>query len=234
MTISSLAENKFLNGQVILINKPIGWTSFDVVKNIKYIIKKTCKIKKIKVGHAGTLDPLATGLLIVCTGKFTKIISKIQNMEKTYVGTITLGESTPSYDLETKVDKKHKTSHITESLVYQTTKKFLGEIQQTPPVYSAIKQNGERLYQKARRGESVIIKNRKVFVKRFEILSIDQLNINFEIECSKGTYIRSIANDFGLKLNSGSHLRSLCRTKIGKYKLTNALTPKEFEKILIS
>ena len=224
--------DEFLAGQVLLINKPLGWSSFDVVKKIKYLIRKKYNLKKIKVGHAGTLDPLATGLLIICTGKFTKRISEIQVQEKTYTGTITLGGKTPSYDLETKVDNNYKTSHITVKLMHQATKKFIGEIDQIPPIFSALKQGWERLYEKARRGEKIMIESRKIFVSQFDILSIKNLNINFEIKCSKGTYIRSIANDFGVALNSGGYLSKLCRTAIGDYQLSKGITIENFENIL--
>ena len=229
--IANSAE-KFINGQLLLISKPLGWSSFDVVKKIKNTICKKYNLKKIKVGHAGTLDPLATGLLIVCTGKFTKIISKIQDQEKTYTGTITLGASTPSYDLETKLNYDYLTNHISEMLIHETKKKFIGEINQTPPVFSALKKNGERLYEKARRGEVINIDSRKVCIKLFNITSIDKLNVHFKIKCSKGTYIRSIANDFGAALKSGGHLSKLCRTAIGNYKLSEAVTLTEFDKML--
>ena len=222
----------FLSGQILLINKPIGWTSFDVVKKIKHLIKKKYNLKKIKIGHAGTLDPLATGLLIVCTGKYTKRISEIQKKSKTYTGIITLGASTPSYDLETEIDKNYKTSHITEDLIKKNTHEFIGKIYQKPPIYSALKIGGERLYKKARRGEKIEIKKRKVHVMSFEIKSIQNLNINFEITCGKGTYIRSIANDFGLTLNSGGYLSKLCRTAIGNYKLSEGMDLDNFEKSL--
>ncbi len=224
--------NEFLSGQVFLFNKPIGWTSFDVVKKVKYLISKKYNIKKIKVGHAGTLDPLAEGLLIICTGKFTKKIASIQSQEKTYIGTITLGETTPSYDLETKTDAKYPTEHITNDLIYKTSKKFIGEIKQTPPIFSALKKDGERLYKKARRGEKISLEKRNVVIGEFNIFSIKSLDIRFEIKCSKGTYIRSIANDFGKELNSGGYLRKLCRTAIGDYKLSNAISVEHFENLL--
>lgn len=226
--IPTSSIDKYLSGQVLLINKPLNWTSFDVVKKIRYFILKKYNLKKIKVGHAGTLDPLATGLLIVCTGKFTKQISQIQNQEKTYTGIITLGGSTSSYDLETKINNNYKTSHITTKLIYQTTKKFIGEIDQAPPIFSAIKKNGERLYKKARRGEKVNIPSRKIFIRQFNIISIEKLNIHFEIKCNSGTYIRSIANDFGIELNSGGYLSKLCRTAIGEYTLSNCININKF------
>ncbi len=222
----------FLVGQILLINKPLGWTSFDVVRKIKNLIRTKYSIKKIKVGHAGTLDPLATGLLIVCTGKFTKLISEIQGQEKTYTGTITLGGTTPSYDLETEVDNNYETAHITEELIKESTTHFIGEINQKPPIFSALKKGGERLYEKARRGETIEIESRKVTVREFTITSRENLDVTFEIKCSKGTYIRSIAYDFGVALNSGGHLSKLCRTSIGKYQLSEAIDVDSFKKLL--
>tara|TARA_B100000214_G_scaffold120246_1_gene85072 strand:+ start:6907 stop:7605 length:699 start_codon:yes stop_codon:yes gene_type:complete len=222
------SSNKYLDGQVLLVNKPLKWTSFDVVKKIRYYIIKKYNLKKIKVGHAGTLDPLATGLLIICTGKFTKKISDFQKQKKTYSGTITLGSATPSFDLETKINNHYNTSHITKKLVHQTAKKFIGELNQTPPIFSAIKKDGERLYKKARRGENIKLESRKISVYQFNVISIEKLNVNFEIQCSSGTYIRSIANDFGIALNSGGHLSKLCRTAIGEYKLSNCLNINTF------
>ena len=227
-----MTSEDYLAGQMVLIDKPLGWSSFDVVKKIKHLISKKYNLKKLKVGHAGTLDPLATGLLIVCTGKFTKRISEIQGQEKTYTGTITLGGTTPSYDLETEVDNDYKTSHITKELIHQTTKQFIGEIDQKPPIFSALKRGGERLYEKARRGEEIMIESRKIFVREFNIISIENLTVAFEIKCSKGTYIRSIANDFGAALNSGGYLSSLCRTAIGDYQLSKGIDIESFEKLL--
>ena len=232
MRSNLFSADKFLSGQILLINKPIGWSSFEVVKKVKYLIRKKYNLKKIKVGHAGTLDPLATGLLIICTGKYTKKLSEIQNQSKIYTGTITLGAATPSYDLETKVDANYKTSHITEELIHSAKKKFVGEIDQQPPIYSALKKDGERLYEKARRGEKVILESRKVCVEHFNIISIKNLNVNFEIKCSKGTYIRSIANDFGRALNSGGYLSKLCRTAIGDYQLSKGVDIECFENLL--
>ena len=224
----------FLDGQILLINKPLGWTSFDVVKKIKNLIRTKYSLKKLKVGHAGTLDPLASGLLIVCTGKFTKRISELQGQAKIYTGDITLGGTTPSYDLETEIDTKFETNHITETLVKETTEQFIGEIEQKPPIFSALKRGGERLYEKARRGESFEIKARKVNVHSFDIKAIEMPKVSFEIKCSKGTYIRSIAYDFGTALNSGAYLSKLCRTAIGDYQLADALDISDFEKQLNS
>jgi len=224
----------FLDGQILLINKPLGWTSFDVVKKIKNLIRTKYSLKKLKVGHAGTLDPLASGLLIVCTGKFTKQISELQGQAKIYTGDITLGGTTPSYDLETEIDTKFETNHITENLIKEATAQFIGEIEQKPPIFSALKRGGERLYEKARRGESFEIQARKVSVHSFDIKTIEMPKVSFEIKCSKGTYIRSIAYDFGTALNSGAHLSKLCRTAIGDYQLVDALDVSDFEKQLNS
>jgi len=224
----------FLDGQILLINKPLGWTSFDVVKKIKNLIRTKYSLKKLKVGHAGTLDPLASGLLIVCTGKFTKRISELQGQAKMYTGDITLGGTTPSYDLETEIDTKFETNHITENFIKETTAQFIGEIEQKPPIFSALKRGGERLYEKARRGEKFEIEARKVSVHSFDITAIEMPKVGFEIKCSKGTYIRSIAHDFGAALNSGAHLSELCRTAIGDHQLTDALEVSDFEKQLNS
>ncbi len=223
-----MTREDFLNGQVLLIDKPLEWTSFQVVNKLRWAIRKTFDIKKIKVGHAGTLDPLATGLLIICTGKFTKKINEYQGLVKEYTGTFTLGATTPSYDLETEIDNTFPVSHITNEQIHNTTSLFLGEIDQKPPIFSAISQNGERLYKAARRGEVVQIKSRKVTVLEFEITQIDLPKVDFRVVCSKGTYIRSLANDFGKALNSGAHLSALRRTKIGEFSVTDAQEPQVF------
>ncbi len=229
-----LSKEDFEEGRVLLINKEVGWTSFDVVKKTKNLIKSRFKIKKIKVGHAGTLDPLATGLLIICTGKLTKEISKIQDQVKTYTGEVTLGATTPSFDLETDVDQNFDTTKITRNHIKEVAKKFIGQIEQRPPAYSAIKINGERLYKKARRGESIEIKKRTITISSFIIQEINIPTFTFSIECSKGTYIRSVANDFGKLMNNGGYLSRLCRTKIGNYSINNAITITEFENQLKS
>jgi len=229
MNLFQISEEKFLEGQMLLIEKPIGWSSFDVVKKIKYLIRKRYNLKKIKVGHAGTLDPLASGLLIICTGKFTKKISEIQDKRKIYTGIITLGGTTPSFDLETEIEKNYKTDHISEDLIKKTTIKFLGEINQVPPIFSALKKDGERLYEKARRGEKIKINSRKVTIYKFESKLLHKVNVHFIIECSKGTYIRSIANDLGAALNCGGYLSKLCRTDIGEFSLSNAMSINSFE-----
>lgn len=218
----------FKNGQVIIIDKPLNWTSFQVVNKIRWAIRKKFRIKKIKVGHAGTLDPLATGLLIICTGKFTKKIDQFQAEEKEYTGSITLGATRPSFDLETEIDNTYPTDHIDEIQVIDTAKSFLGEISQKPPLYSAIKKGGVRLYELARKGEQTEIKSRKVTIEAFDITKIEMPVIHFRIQCSKGTYIRSIASDFGKALNSGAYLSSLRRTKSGSFDLTNAISPEAF------
>lgn len=218
----------FKNGQILLIDKPLTWTSFQVVNKIRGAIKKQFDLKKIKVGHAGTLDPLATGLLILCTGKFTKKIDEFQAQLKEYTGTFTVGSTTPSYDLETAVNEHFSIDHLTEDLIVKATNQFIGEIEQKPPIFSAIKKDGKRLYELARAGETTEIKSRKVSIYTFEIINIDLPKIEFKIVCSKGTYIRSLANDFGKFLNSGAHLSSLRRTKIGNYSVKNAISIDSF------
>lgn len=218
----------FQNGQVLIIDKPLNWTSFQVVNKLRWKIRQTFNLKKIKVGHAGTLDPLATGLLLICTGKMTKQLDTFQGQIKEYTGTIVLGSSTPSYDLETEIDQTFATEHISEELIHQTTKQFIGEIEQFPPIFSAIKKEGKRLYEFARAGETVEIKPREITISNFEITKIDGLNVNFRVVCSKGTYIRSLAHDFGKAMNSGSHLSKLRRTKIGDFSVENAITIEDF------
>lgn len=218
-----LTAEDYLSGQVLLIDKPLQWTSFQVVNKLRYEIKKTFKLKKIKVGHAGTLDPLASGLLVICTGKMTKQIDTFQGQIKEYTGTFVLGSTTPSYDLETEIDNTFETNHITHDLIHETTKQFIGDIAQKPPVFSALKKDGKRLYEFARAGEDVEIKSRIVNVQEFEITKINDLHVDFRIVCSKGTYIRSLANDFGKALQSGAHLSSLRRTKIGDFNVANAV-----------
>jgi tRNA pseudouridine55 synthase len=223
-----MTAEDFKSGQVLLIDKPLTWTSFQAVNKLRWEIRQAFNIKKIKVGHAGTLDPLATGLLIICTGKMTKQIHTFQGQNKTYTGTFVLGSTTPSYDLESEIDHTFPTEHISEELIHQTTKQFIGEINQFPPVFSALKKDGKRLYEYARAGETVEIKSRKIHISTFEITKIDGLNIEFMVVCSKGTYIRSLAHDFGKALQSGAHLSVLRRTKIGNYDVKNALIPKDF------
>jgi len=221
--------NPYLLGKVLLIDKPLGWTSFQVVNKIRWLIKQEFGLKKIKVGHAGTLDPLASGLLIICTGKETKNISTYQAQEKEYTGTITLGATTPSYDLETEIDQRFPITELTEELLHKTTTQFTGEILQKPPIYSAIKKDGKRLYELARAGETTEIKARTVTVNEFELTQIKIPKVDFRISCSKGTYIRSLAHDYGNALHNGGHLSALRRTKIGDYSVENALSLEEFE-----
>ena len=218
----------YKEGQVLLIDKPLNWTSFQVVNKIRWHIRKKFNIKKIKVGHAGTLDPLATGLLILCTGKFTKKIEIYQGQIKEYIGEITLGATTPSYDLETEIDKTYSIDHISKELIHENTKRFIGEIDQKPPIFSAIKKEGRRLYELARAGETTEIKTRKITISEFEITKLDLPRIEFRVVCSKGTYIRSLAYDFGQALNSGAHLSKLRRTKIGDFKVIDNLGPEEY------
>ena len=226
-----MTSEEILAGKVLLIDKPLTWSSFQAVNKLKYILKRKYDLpKKFKIGHAGTLDPLATGLLIICTGKFTKQITEIQAQPKEYTGTIVIGATTPSYDLETEIDATFPTEHITEELILETTKQFLGEIDQKPPVFSAIKKDGKRLYEHARAGEEVEIQARKTTIYEFEITRIQLPEVDFRVKCSKGTYIRSLAYDFGLALQSGGHLTALRRTKIGDYSVNNAISPVDFEK----
>lgn len=218
----------FQSGQILLIDKPLHWTSFQVVNKLRWEIRQAYKIKKIKVGHAGTLDPLATGLLVICTGKMTKQIDTFQGQEKEYTGTFVIGSTTPSYDLETKIDQTFSTQHINKELVLETTKQFIGEIEQLPPVFSAIKKDGKRLYEFARAGEHVEIKSRKINISEFEITRFENNEVDFRVVCSKGTYIRSLANDFGKALNSGAHLSVLRRTRIGDFKVENSHSIDDF------
>ncbi len=218
----------YINGQVLLIDKPLNWTSFQVVNKLRWEIRQAFKIKKIKVGHAGTLDPLATGLLVICTGKMTKQIDTFQGQVKEYTGTFALGSTTPSYDLETEINGRFPIEHITEESIRSATKEFIGEIEQIPPIFSALKKDGKRLYEFARAGEEVEIKSRKVLVEEFEITRIALPEVDFRIVCSKGTYIRSLANDFGKALDSGAHLSALRRTRIGDFKVNDAVTIENF------
>lgn len=231
-----LNVDDYLSGQVLLIDKPLHWTSFQVVNKLRWEIRQAFKLKKIKVGHAGTLDPLATGLLVICTGKMTKEIDSFQAQIKEYTGTIVLGSTTPSFDLETEINETFPTNHITEALIKETTKQFIGEIQQYPPVFSAIKKDGKRLYEFARAGEEVEIKPRTINISEFEITNIDistalstgSIHIDFRVVCSKGTYIRSLANDFGKALQSGGHLSALRRTKIGEFHVDTSVSIETF------
>jgi len=227
--------NPYLLGKILLFDKPYRWTSFDVAKKVKFLLKKRFQLKDIKVGHAGTLDPLATGLIIVCTGKATKLIDGIQSQAKEYIANIKLGETTPSYDLETEVDKTFPHEHITAEMITQTLQKFIGEQEQTPPIFSAKKIDGKRAYTYARNGEEVVMKKAIVNMYDLEwVINEKKLPwIDVRIACSKGTYIRSFAYDFGLALQSGAHLTGLRRTKIGDYKVENAIDPDSFGDLLL-
>ena len=218
----------FQTGEMILIDKELNWTSFDVVSKLRNSIKKKLNIKKIKVGHAGTLDPLATGLLIICTGKMTKRIDEFSGLNKTYIGKMTIGSTTPSYDLETKPNVYYPTEHINKNLIIETAKKFVGKINQKPPVFSAVKKDGVRLYKLARKGVKVEVEKREIIIHDFLIRSINFPEVEFSLTCSKGTYIRSLAHDFGKELGSGAHLSELRRTSIGDYTVDKSLKLMEF------
>jgi tRNA pseudouridine55 synthase len=223
----------FAEGAVILIDKPYRWTSFDVVNKIRTLIKYKLGIKKIKIGHAGTLDPLATGLLILCTGKFTKRIEEFQAFDKEYTGTFFLGATTPSYDLETTVNETFDISKITSQEINNAVSFFKGGYDQVPPVYSAKKIDGERAYEYARKGKEIELRAVHIEISEFEITSENLPEISFRIVCSKGTYIRALARDIGEKLQSGAYLSSLKRTRIGQYHLENAMTLPQFEDLIM-
>ncbi len=218
----------FPEGEVLLFNKPYGWTSFDLVNKVRCQLKYFLKIKKIKIGHAGTLDPLATGLLILCTGKYTKQIEQFQALEKEYTGTLYLGSTTPSSDMETAVDRMYDISHITEEMIKEKALHFVGEQMQEPPLFSAKKIDGERAYEYARRGEVRLLDKKSIIISEFEITGISLPEVTFRVVCSKGTYIRSLARDFGESLGAGAYLRALCRTRIGGFKLDGAMELEEF------
>jgi len=220
------------DGVILPIYKPLMWTSFDVVKFVRNLLKKAYNLKKIKVGHAGTLDPLATGTLVLCIGKKTKEINKIQEENKTYLATIKVGESTPSYDRETEIHNTYPTSHINEELIMDSIKSFRGKSEQIPPVYSALKIDGKRYYELARKGEKIIPKKREIEIFKFNLLNFKNLEIDCEIECSKGTYIRSIASDLGKKLDSGAYLKYLERYSVGEYSINNCLQIDEIKDLL--
>ena len=215
-------------GELLLIDKPLEWTSFQVVNKIRWALKRKFNIKKLKVGHAGTLDPLATGLLIICTGKMTKKISEFQDLDKTYIGTITLGATTPSFDLETPINKRFPIKHLNKEKIIEAKKNFIGTIDQYPPIFSAIKKKGKRLYEFARIGKKIEIESRKVVIYSFEFSKINLPDLNFKLKCSKGTYIRSLANDFGKSIDSGGYLSSLRRTAVGSFKIKNSIQLQEF------
>ena len=225
----------FQTGEVLLFDKPLGWSSFSVVNLARGIIKRKLKVKNIKVGHAGTLDPLATGLLVICTGKKTKTITSIQDAEKEYTGTITLGGTTPSYDLESEIDQTFPTDHISEEMLREAAESFIGEHDQMPPIFSAKQVDGKRAYELARKGKEVKLNPKRISIREFEITGIrndGKLEVDFRVACSKGTYIRSLAHDFGKALNSGAHLSSLRRTRIGDFFVCDAITLNQFQFLL--
>ncbi len=232
MYAEGFTKHDFLEGKILLIDKPLEWSSFQAVNALKWAIRKKFNLSKIKIGHAGTLDPLATGLLLICTGKATKKIPLLQGQVKEYTGTFTLGKTTPSYDLETEVNAAYPTEHITLESIQEAIPQFLGKIEQIPPVFSAIKKDGKRLYEFARKGEKVAVKSRTVEILEFEITDIRMPQIDFRVVCSKGTYIRSLAHDFGKALGSGAYLSRLRRTKIGDYHVNTAHTPQSFKEQL--
>lgn len=219
----------FKKGEVLYLNKPLGWTSFKVVGHVRYHICRRLGVKKLKVGHAGTLDPLATGVMIVCTGKATKRIEEFQYHTKEYIATIRLGATTPSYDLEHEIDAVYPTEHITHELVEETLKRFVGEIQQIPPAFSACMVNGKRAYDLARKGEDVELKPKLLVIDEIELLECNLPEIKVRVVCSKGTYIRALARDIGEALNSGAHLTALERTRVGDVRIEDCLNPLDFK-----
>lgn len=230
--MEKLTKEQFQEGQILLIDKPLTWSSFQAVNKVKYALIRNLDLpKKFKIGHAGTLDPLASGLLIICTGKFTKRIPELQGQVKEYTGTIRLGGTTPSYDLETEVNETFSTAHITHELIEKTRNEFMGETDQYPPIFSALKKEGKRLYELARAGEDIVVSPRKIEISEFDITRIALPEIDFRVVCSKGTYIRSLAFDFGKKMQSGAHLTALRRTKIGHFSVEDAVSPLAFEKL---
>ncbi|MDO4695487.1 tRNA pseudouridine(55) synthase TruB [Porphyromonas sp.] len=220
-------ENPFSKGLIIGIEKPYGWTSFDVVNKVRYLLTKRLKLKKLKVGHAGTLDPLATGVVVLCTGKSTKMIEGLQTHAKTYRTTIRLGATTPSYDMETEVDALYPTQHITQELVEKVLNSFVGEIQQVPPTFSACKVEGQRAYEMARKGKSVELKAKTIYINNIRLIRYTQNEIEIEVDCGKGTYIRALARDIGKALDSGGYLTSLRRTRSGNIDESNLITMEE-------
>ena len=220
----------FTDGKILLFNKPYVWTSFDLVRKVKFLLQNKLKLKKLKVGHAGTLDPLASGLLIVCTGKFTKKIDLIQAQPKEYIATIKLGATTPSFDLETEIDQEFPFEHISDLMIFEKLKNFIGEQDQIPPIFSAKRVDGKRAYEYARSGEELIMKPSHITIYDMEMLEYNAPILKVRVACSKGTYIRSLARDIGISLNSGGHLTNLVRTKIGDYSVENAMSIDDFEK----
>lgn len=230
--IKKVEENRYTLGEVLYFNKEKTWTSFDLVNKIRYLIRKELGVKKLKIGHAGTLDPLATGVMIVCTGKSTKKIESFQYQTKEYIATLKLGSTTPSFDLETEIDATFATDHITEELLRETLKNFIGEIQQIPPKYSAVKINGKRAYEYARNGEEIEIKPKTLVIDEIELLEFHDMTAKIRVVCSKGTYIRALARDIGEALNSGAHLTNLERTRIGAITLNDCISISEFIEII--
>ena len=234
MDYSNFSAEDFLAGQLILIDKPLQWTSFQAVNAVKWAIRKKHSLKKIKIGHAGTLDPLATGLLIICAGKMTKQIPEFQGQTKVYSGRIQLGATTPSYDLETEVVPTPDYGVPTREQIEEARQKFLGKIQQRPPLFSALKKDGKRLYELARKGETTEIPLREIEIQQFELSSLhEDMNLDFQVRCSKGTYIRSLAHDLGQALQTGAYLSSLRRIQIGDFHVDKAIEPLEFKKQLL-
>jgi len=223
----------FLEGEILLINKPLTWTSFDVVNNFRYFLKSKLGMKKVKIGHTGTLDPLATGLLILCTGRFTKRIEEFKNYDKEYTGTFVLGATTPSFDRESEVDKEYQIDHLTEQMIHDASGRFRGDLMQAPPIYSAVKIQGRRAYDYARQNEEVILKPKPVRITDFEVTSVKFPDVHFRIACSKGTYIRALARDFGEALNNGAYLGALCRTRVGPYHLRDAFELEDLKNQLL-
>lgn len=221
-----------MDGEILYFDKPLEWTSFDLVNKVRYMIKRKLGVKKFKIGHAGTLDPLATGVLVVCTGKATKRIEELQYQTKEYVATLRLGATTPSFDLEQEIDAEYPTEHITREMVEDTLKTFLGEIQQIPPVYSAVKVNGKRAYDYARKGNEVELKPKLLVIDEIELLDCQLPYITIRVVCSKGTYIRALARDIGIALKSGAHLTSLRRTRVGDVTVENCISLEEFQNIV--
>lgn len=224
----------FINGEILYFNKPLHWTSFDVVNRVRRILCRTIDQKKLKVGHAGTLDPLATGVMVLCTGKATKRIEELQYGVKEYIATLQLGATTPSFDLEHPIDQTYPTEHITRELVYETIKRFVGEIWQVPPVYSAVKIDGKRAFDYARKGQEVEIKPKLLVIDEIEVLKFEDMQLTIRVVCSKGTYIRALARDIGEALNSGAHLTALQRTQVGEIRLEDCMEVEDFIKCIES
>ncbi len=224
----------FIEGEILYFDKPLHWTSFTLVKRLRNGLSRKLKVKKLKVGHAGTLDPLATGVMIICTGKKTKLIESFQYQDKEYVATIGLGATTPSFDLETEIDQTYETSHITKELVEETLKKFIGAIEQIPPSFSACKVNGKRAYDLAREGKEVELQSKLLVIDEIELLAFDPKEITIRVVCSKGTYIRALARDIGQALNSGGHLTALQRTRIGEITIDKCRKVEEIDSLVES